>query len=138
MVEHARLPLVANGATQAFPTAWSTILAAYPDATVLAYGANLGKGSAGASARVDDLTFGGADACATHQWSTRFDRKSRHISKRAGGCGAAIRCTSICDMAGCGLAICDAPHPYCDGGWTARVSTAQVSGGGRAPIDNRL
>ncbi|MEV4516184.1 hypothetical protein AB0K00_45390 [Dactylosporangium sp. NPDC049525] len=74
------LPLVANGATQAFPTAWSAILAAYPDATVLAYGMNLGKGSAGASGRVDGLTFGTADACVTHQWSTRFDRKSRHIS----------------------------------------------------------
>ncbi len=74
------LPLVTNGATQAFPTAWSAILAAYPNATVLAYGLNLGKGSAGASARADTLTFGAADRCVTHQWSTRFDRKSRHIS----------------------------------------------------------
>jgi hypothetical protein len=74
------LPLLTNGATQAFPTAWSAILAAYPDATVLAYGLNLGKGSAGASARADALTFGTADACVTHQWSTRFDRRSRHIS----------------------------------------------------------
>ncbi|WP_327007840.1 hypothetical protein OHA72_11515 [Dactylosporangium sp. NBC_01737] len=74
------LPLVANGATQAFPTAWAAILAAYPDATVLAYGMNLGKGSPGASARVDGLTFGAGDACVTHQWSTRFDRRSRHVS----------------------------------------------------------
>jgi hypothetical protein len=74
------LPLVANGATQAFPTAWSTIVAAYPNATVLAYGMDLGKGSAGASGRVDGLTFGTGGSCVTHQWSTRFDRSLRHIS----------------------------------------------------------
>ncbi|GAA3290246.1 hypothetical protein Dvina_02030 [Dactylosporangium vinaceum] len=71
---------VANGATQTFPTAWSTIIAAYPDATVLAYGLDLGKGAPGASSRVDSLTFGADTTCAQHRWSTRFGRTSHPLS----------------------------------------------------------
>ena len=74
------LPLVPNGGTQASPTPWSTILAAYPNATVLAYGIDLGKGTPGAAGRADTLTFGAVTTCVTHEWSTRFDRRSRHIS----------------------------------------------------------
>lgn len=74
------LPGVPNGATQSFPTAWSTIVAAYPNATVLAYGTDLGKGTAGASSRVDGLVFGTRNGCVTHQWSTRYARTSHHIS----------------------------------------------------------
>jgi hypothetical protein len=71
---------VPNGGTQAFPTAWSALVAAYPDATVLAYGIDLGKGSAGASARVDGLVFGADSTCSAHQWSTRFGRTSHPLS----------------------------------------------------------
>jgi hypothetical protein len=74
------LAALPNGATQAFPTAWSAIVAAYPNATVLAYGLDLGKGAAGASSRVDGLTFGAPGGCSIHRWSTRFDRTSHHIS----------------------------------------------------------
>ncbi|WP_433213273.1 hypothetical protein ACQP00_01690 [Dactylosporangium sp. CS-047395] len=71
---------VPNGATQSFPTAWSAIVAAYPDATVLAYGLDLGKGAPGASARADTLTFGADTTCMQHQWSTRFGRTSYLVS----------------------------------------------------------
>jgi hypothetical protein len=74
------LPGVPSGATQSFPTTWSTIVAALPNATVLAYGADLGKGTAGASSRVDRLVFGAGNSCVTHRWSTRYARTSHHIS----------------------------------------------------------
>jgi hypothetical protein len=72
------LALVPNGATQSFPTAWSMITSAYPNATVLAWGTNLGKGAPGASARVNAVTFGTARTCTTHEWSTRYARSPRH------------------------------------------------------------
>ena len=71
---------IPTGGTQAHPTAWSAIVAAYPDATVLAYGTDLGKGTAGASSRVDSLVFGARNGCVRHQWSTRYARTSHHIS----------------------------------------------------------
>ena len=51
-----------------------------------------------------------------------FDRNgvARSVAQRdrpaPAGCGAAICCSSICDMADGGLAICDAAHPYCFSG----------------------
>jgi hypothetical protein len=70
---------VLNGADQAHPTAWSAILAAYPDATVLAYGTDLGKGAPLAKSRVDSLVFGAGNRCVVHKWSTRYARTSHHI-----------------------------------------------------------
>lgn len=70
---------IPTGATQDHPTAWSAILAAYPNATVLAYGTDLGKGTMGASSRVDGLVFGARNGCVVHQWSTRFARTNHHI-----------------------------------------------------------
>jgi hypothetical protein len=68
-----------GGADQAHPTAWSAIVAAYPNATVLAYGTDLGKGTPGASSRVDSVAFGARNGCVVHEWSTRYARTNHHI-----------------------------------------------------------
>lgn len=63
------LPLLPAGGTQASPTAWSAIVAAYPRATVLAWGWDMGKGAAGTRAQLLGIRFGTTKTCEVHTWT---------------------------------------------------------------------
>lgn len=63
------LPLVTGGGTQAAPASWASIVAAYPKATVLAWGWDMGKGAAGTRAQLLGIRFGTAKSCEVHTWT---------------------------------------------------------------------
>jgi hypothetical protein len=71
--------LPGNG-QQASPQPWSDILAAYPNAVMVAYGLNFGKGSPGAHARWNALTVGTIDWCKTTIWSAASPSPSPSVT----------------------------------------------------------
>lgn len=62
---------IPGGASQATPMSWSSILAANPNAVMVAWGLNFGKGAAGAHARWGAVTIGTVDWCTTTIWSPK-------------------------------------------------------------------
>jgi hypothetical protein len=62
------LALLPGNGQQASPQPWSDILTKYPDAVMVAYGLNFGKGAAGAHARWDMLNVGTIDWCTVTSW----------------------------------------------------------------------
>lgn len=55
-------------ASQSAPEAWSALLARYPDATVTAWGWNVGKGAPGTRAQLLGAQFGTVAGCQRHAW----------------------------------------------------------------------